>query len=143
MGASRICLLLGLVFAVTLAVVVGKRMSAEAMAVVIGVVCGIAAGIPTSVLLLLAISRREQQQFERAGQQARVRALPPVVVIQGSSPEELLPGRDAGYWSASALGPAVQRQFDVVGGDDLVDDARSDPMLLIRKRRSQYGLEDL
>ena len=47
---------LGLVFAVTLAVVVGKQMSTEAMAVVVGVVCGIAAGIPTSVLLLVGMA---------------------------------------------------------------------------------------
>jgi len=42
---------LGLVFAVTLAIIVGKQMTTEAMAVVIGVVYGVAAGIHTSVLL--------------------------------------------------------------------------------------------
>lgn len=132
MGASRIFIILGLVFAVTLAVVVGKRMSAEAMAVIIGVVCGIAAGIPTSVLLLLVMSHRDQQQFEGSGQQSRVGTLPPVVVIQGGSPQALPPGRDTRYCSAPVLGPAVQRQFHVVGGDDLVDDPRFDPTTLIR-----------
>jgi hypothetical protein len=132
MSASKICLIVGLVFAVTLAVVVGKRMSAEAMAVVIGAVCGIAAGIPTSVLLLLVMSRRDRQQFEDSGQQARVGKPPPVVVIQGGAPQALPPGMNAGYWSAPVPGPAVQRQFHVVGGDDLVDDPRMDSMLLIR-----------
>ena len=44
-GLKQIAVVLGLVFAVALAVVVGKQMSAEAMAVVVGVVCGVAAAI--------------------------------------------------------------------------------------------------
>jgi len=39
-----------LAFAVGLGVVVGYRMSSEAMAVVVGVVCGVLASIPMSLL---------------------------------------------------------------------------------------------
>jgi len=52
---------LGIVaFMAGLCVVVGNRMSSEAMAVVVGVVCGVLAGIPTSVLLLIVM--RAQQR---------------------------------------------------------------------------------
>jgi hypothetical protein len=42
-----------LVFAVTLAIVVGNRLSTEAMAIVFGVAVGVAVGIPTSVLVAI------------------------------------------------------------------------------------------
>jgi hypothetical protein len=113
---------LGLVFVVALAVVVGKQMSAEAMAVVIGVVCGVAASIPTSVLLLVVFTRRDRQQLEQGERQARPYNYPPVVVVQGGSPQSLPPGPQAGYWPAPAPGPAFNRQFHVVGGDDLLLD---------------------
>jgi hypothetical protein len=44
---------------VTLAVIVGQRMSTDAMAVVIGVAVGVAASVPVS-LLLVALLRRER-----------------------------------------------------------------------------------
>jgi hypothetical protein len=111
-----------LVFAVTLAVVVGKEMSGEAMAVVIGVVCGVAAGIPTALLLLVAFTRRDRQRAEEVERQAfhDQRRNPPVIVIQGGSSQALPSGPQAGYWPGTPPGPAVQRQFHVVGGDDLL-----------------------
>ena len=125
MTASRLFVALGLVFMVTLAVVVGKRMSAEAMAVVVGVVCGVAAGIPTSLLLLAALTRRDRQRLEEAGQQARFANYPPVVVIQGGAPQALPAGMQAGYWPSTTMGPSSQRQFHVVGNDELLlDDGR-------------------
>ena len=47
---------------ITLAIVVGQRMSTDAMAVVIGVVFGVAASIPTS-LLIVAATRGRRDQF--------------------------------------------------------------------------------
>ena len=61
-------------FAVTLAVVVGNRMSTDAMAVVIGIVCGVGASIPTSLLIMAVTSRRETR--EERGQAS----FPPVVI---------------------------------------------------------------
>jgi hypothetical protein len=49
--------IIGLCFAVTLAVIVGNRLSNEAMAVVVGALCGISASIPVSVGLVIAASR--------------------------------------------------------------------------------------
>lgn len=49
-------------FGVVLAVIIGQRMSTDAMAVVIGVAVGVAASIPTS-LLLVALLRRERPSW--------------------------------------------------------------------------------
>jgi hypothetical protein len=114
-----------LVFAIALAVVVGSRMSAEAMAVVVGVVCGVAAGIPTSILLLVVLNRRDRLRMDEWEQQMRQQNYPPVVVVQGGAPQGLPQGSQAGYWPPPAPGPIETRQFHVVGGEDLLlDDGR-------------------
>jgi hypothetical protein len=109
-----------LVFGVTLAVLIGKQMSAEAIAVVVGVVVGVAAGIPTSLLLLLAVTRRERQGSGDTELQRQQKSYPPVVVIQGGPAQALPQGPAAGYWPASQPGPPVRREFHVVGSDELL-----------------------
>jgi hypothetical protein len=128
-SVKQVAAALALIFVIVLAVVVGTtlgRMNSETMAVVIGVVCGVAAGIPTAVLLVVALTRRDRQRLEDecAERQARqaARSYPPVVVIQGGAPQALPPGPQAGYWPAPMAGPPVQREFHVVGGDDLLFD---------------------
>lgn len=82
-----------LAFAAALGVVVGNKMSSEAMAVVVGVVCGVLAGIPTSVILMLAFRRFSgQRQAEQPGQ-GQPAHYPPVIVVGG----------------AGQLGPAQQQ----------------------------------
>jgi hypothetical protein len=126
LGLKQVTVGLGLVFVVTLAVVVGKQMSAEAMAVVVGVVCGVAAGIPTAALLLLVLTRRERQRPEPAPRPGQVDGYPPVVVIQGGTPQALPASRQEGHWLALQPGAAMPRhlprQFHVIGGDDLILD---------------------
>jgi len=115
----KVMILVLLAFAVTLAVVVGNRMSAEAMAVVVGVVCGVAAGIPMSLLIMLVLNRsRRQAELDdwSSGQPGgRYGAYPPVVVIQGGTPAPngLLPP----YYPSqtSAYEPTPQREFRIVG----------------------------
>ncbi len=48
-------------FGVALALMIGQRMSTDAMAVVLGVAVGVAASVPTSILLL-ALLRRTQRE---------------------------------------------------------------------------------
>jgi hypothetical protein len=117
---KQIGILTGIVFAVALAVVVGLQMSTEAMAVVIGVVCGVAAGIPTSVLLLVALTHREKQHLGEADRQMQMGGYPPVVVIQGGTPQPLPSGLQSGYWPAAMPWSPARREFNVVGGDDLL-----------------------
>ena len=120
----KVAVAMGLIFAITLAVVVGKQMSAEAMAVVVGVVCGVAAAVPTSLLLVLVLTRGERRRTHDEDQhyQARSGHYPPVVVIQGGGPQALPPGVQGGYWPGAMPGPGSGRRFQIVGGEELVDD---------------------
>ena len=121
-GIKQVLLVIALVFGITLAAVVGKKMSAEAMAVVVGVVCGVAAAIPTSILLLVVFTRRDRQHLDAMETRPRHQASPPVVVIQGGAPQALPPGPQAGYWPTAHPGPVANREFHVVGDDDLTID---------------------
>jgi hypothetical protein len=123
-GVKQVAIVLSIVFAATLAVVVGKEMSADAMAVVVGVVCGVAAGLPTSLLLLVALTRKDHTRGERMAREGQG-SFPPVVVVQGGGAGQGLPqGPQAGYWPAPMPEPSRDRQFQVVGGDDLLLDER-------------------
>ena len=89
----------------------------EAAAVVVGIIFGVAAGIPTSVLTLVILSRREQARLEEVDQHRQATQSPPVIVIQGQ-PQALPPGPQAGYWPPAL--PDNQRGvriFHVVGAD--------------------------
>jgi len=70
-SVKQACVILAALLVLVSAVLFGQSLPAEAAAVIIGVVCGLAAGIPTSVLLLVVLSRRE-----RAASQLRVPAPP-------------------------------------------------------------------
>ena len=59
---KRLIPLILLGFGVALAIVIGQRMSTDAMAVVIGVAVGVAASVPTS-LLLVALLRKERATY--------------------------------------------------------------------------------
>jgi hypothetical protein len=116
----KVVVLLLLAFAVTLAIVVGGRMSTDAMAVVVGVVCGVAAGIPMSALLFLALRRRDRETEERPYEQMGARYAapsPPVVVIQGGTPA---PGNPVPpYYPMHAAGnEPARRRFRVIGEGD-------------------------
>jgi hypothetical protein len=118
-NAKHVVLVLGTVFATVLAVVVGWQMDAQSMAVVVGVVCGVAASVPTSLLLFVALTRRDR--VRRTDQPARQGNYPPVILVQGGgSPPGLPPSPQAGYWPAPISGLPADRQWHVVGGDDLL-----------------------
>jgi hypothetical protein len=125
---KRTLALIGAVFAVALAVVIGNRMSADAMAVVVGVVCGVLASIPTSLLLIWALGRRgyganaEDQARNNTGTQ-----YPPVVVVN--------PGPGYGMptygpppvspLNRSLPAPGSPRTFKVVGDEEtMLDELR-------------------
>jgi hypothetical protein len=105
-------------FAVTLAAVIGNRLSDEALAVLAGAVCGVGAAIPTS-LLVVAVSRRRHD--ERQVQPSRAYAqgpypqgpYPPVVVVTPQGGQQRYDG-----WNGlpPSLAPPTQRSFTVVGG---------------------------
>jgi len=106
-------------FAVALAVVVGNRLSEEALGVLAGAVCGVGAAIPTS-LIVVAVSRRQgessdrTQMSERESYHERRQSYPPVVVISPGDTQR----RSHHAWNAlpSALSAPMDRHFRVVGG---------------------------
>jgi len=110
---------MGVIFAATLAYVIGVRLSESAMAVVIGVIFGVAASVPTSVLLVVAL-RRSPREVERP----REASQPPVVVVAPPTPAQW-PGRWRGpqemYLPPLEQGLQQQmpprRHFRVVGED--------------------------
>jgi hypothetical protein len=104
------------IFAVALAVVVGNRMSNEAMAVVVGVTCGVAASLPMSAVILwltlrLRSARQEERDVERPSP-----GYPPVVVIQPGSGMQLGPGTYGAPWMPLQT-PTVPRDFRIVGDE--------------------------
>ncbi len=100
-------------FAITLAIIIGKRMSNDAMAVVIGVACGVLASIPTSLLIMAVSGRHGEREV-----QPRRGDYPPVVIVN--------PGNNQSrYLQPPFPTPMVQpqeRQFRVIGDEDVVLD---------------------
>jgi|GEM_PF-1091054 len=129
-GRTVVWWTLGLAFAITLAVVVGQRLSAQAMAVVIGIIAGVAASIPTSLLVVWVTSRLT---LPRAAFEAPLRAEPRErqIVVMQAPPAPAYAGPNGyaapaggggyaqaaypanGYGGQPALPP---RRFTVVGG---------------------------
>ena len=114
-GWGRLKVFAGLVvmvFAVALAVIIGNRLSDEALAVLAGAVCGVGAAIPTS-LLIVAVSRRRDEERAQVPAVHPQGVYPPVVVVAPPGGQQ-----QPGVWNAlppSLVAPA-QRTFTVVGG---------------------------
>ena len=145
MRARLTWLLFGGVFSVTLALIVGQRLSAEGMAVVIGVIAGVAASIPTSLLVVWFMGQNAGSRhiIEHASAPARQPepVEPRVVVMPAPQPQQQAqpayanmagygPQSYAGFAPAQAAyapagSPAYAaaptlpaRRFTVIGGSD-------------------------
>jgi hypothetical protein len=115
----RFVTLFGIVFTVTVAVIVTQRLSNDALALLIGLTAGVIVMLPFVALLFL-IWRRQERQVREQYQSRSAQGNPPVVVVTPTG----LPGygqqrpalRDEGrsQWSMSA--PA-ERKFTIVGGE--------------------------
>jgi hypothetical protein len=102
--------LVAMAFAVTLAAVVGRRLSDEALAVLAGAVCGVGAAIPTSLLIVAVTRRREEGRVQPPAPQG---PYPPVVVVAPPGGQQR-----PSNWNAlpSSLTTPMQRHFTVMGG---------------------------
>jgi hypothetical protein len=111
-------------FAVTLAVVIGNRLSEEALGVLAGTVCGVGAAIPTSLIVVAVTRRQREDEVSRTRRRERElgqgryeprQAYPPVVVVS--------PGNQGARssWNAlsSSLSAPMDRDFRIVGGASL------------------------
>jgi len=103
-----------MIFVIALAVIVGLRMSEQAMAVVVGVICGAMGSIPMSILVLVVLQRLSKKE-----ERERYPAQPPVVIVNPGSyqgfrfsegPSFPLPGREV--WP---------RDFKIIGHERWVE----------------------
>jgi hypothetical protein len=135
-SVRQLVVLLALGFIVTLGVVVGTRMSSDAIAVLVGVIAGVAASIPCALLLMAVTRRRETEAPLRYGDQQyedrryndrrysdRIdprRAAPPVVIVTpGNATPQQWPYAAAAFpYQATQPRPQSQRQFRVMGYEE-------------------------
>ena len=122
MKLQRLALVFVAAFGVTLALIVGQRLSAEAMAVLLGVVAGVLASIPTSLIVvwltrgaLANSSRPAAVEFKREPPEREVKVVvvPPAPAVQPASAAWLT--HPAGWPPATSV--AAPRQFTVIGGE--------------------------
>ncbi len=108
-----------IIFAATLAYVVGVRLSESAMAVVIGVVFGVAASIPMSLILVFALRRADSPREPRTADSER-----PTIIV---APPAMPPGQPSGWGTGQMYLPPLYdepegetrgRRFRIVGEDD-------------------------
>jgi drug/metabolite transporter (DMT)-like permease len=114
---TRWAILAGLVmtgFGITLALIIGNRLSDEALAVLAGAVCGVGAAIPTS-LIVFAVSRRRDESRTRPTVPSPYQgSYPPVVVI--APPGAGQPRANVWNDLPPSFNAPTHRQFTVVGG---------------------------
>ena len=107
---------------VTLAIIIGQRMSTDAMAVMVGVVFGVAASIPTSLLIALAMRgsrRHDDPPYRRADYQPTP---PPqiYVVNPGAYPGSNEPAQIVAPQQFTM--PIPTRRWVVVGEEDSAEE---------------------
>lgn len=140
----------GLAFFVTLAIIVGQRMSAEAMAVMVGVIAGVAASIPTSLIVVWFATRTTmlrpapEAPTPAPAPRPTPQPEPRIVVMAPPTPAPQMGYQSfAGYpaqaypaYAPPALAqPALPpRQFTVIGGTEFSLDDPEPPQEVIWQR---------
>ena len=118
-------ILAGIAFAVALAVIVGNRLSNEAMAVVVGAVCGISASIPVSIALVIAASKnwgRDEAPPREIGYDYgahRYAPQPPQILVVSPPPAQPPYGfpQNQYYLPPGAPDMGAPRDFKIIGDE--------------------------
>lgn len=127
----------GLAFAVTLAVVVGQRLSSEAMAVMVGVIAGVAASIPTSLIVVWFATRTTVPRTAPEAPRAAQSAEPRIIVMQQPAQPMPTPAayqNFAGYPPAATYPALPARRFTVIGGAEVSLDEPEPPQEVLWQR---------
>ena len=110
---KKFLFVVGTTFAAAMAVVIGLRLSPDAMAVIIGIICGVLASIPTSVILVWVLRQRDKQTEELTQGPGRYGHYPPVVVVNGQGTNGY--GNSAPPPMLTPSTPPGTRDFKVIG----------------------------
>jgi hypothetical protein len=118
---KRLVYLVGIAFAISMAAVLGYRMSSDAMAIVVGIFFGMVASIPTSLLLVYALRQRDGARHDLQNP-ASYRyqpygGYPPVVVVAPPSQNGYPYSSPIPSLPAPAHGPQ-SRSFKIVGQEN-------------------------
>jgi hypothetical protein len=108
-------------FGVVLAAVIGVRLDQAALAVIAGVACGVAASIPTGLLVVFLLRRRDAADEKRAARgygREMAPAAPVVVVAAPAAPQSPQPAS----WPGGFASPAPARRKFAVIGEEGTDD---------------------
>lgn len=116
-------------FGITLAIIIGQRLSSEAMAVLLGVVTGIVSSVPTSLLIVWIATRNIAKRIDELSHAVTPPAapapspkeepLPRMVLVQPSTVPIVNAYAPQQAWAqaaASSMNPP--RRFTVIGGND-------------------------
>jgi hypothetical protein len=103
-----------LAFCGVFAVIVGVRLEEAALTAIVGVVCGVAASIPTSMLVVALLHRRDGKRYR---QRQRHSNQPPVVVVTPQPAHQIQ--RNDGWPAEYALRSPEQRQFSIIDEDEV------------------------
>jgi hypothetical protein len=110
-------LVLGSVFAIALAAVVGNRLSNDAMAVVVGAFCGLVASVPFTIALVIALKQNWGQAPAPRDEYGGYSRQPPVVVI--APPQQMAAPYASGssplYLPPNVPAPGAPREFKIIG----------------------------
>jgi len=106
-------------FGVVLAAIIGIRLEKAALTAVVGVACGVGASIPTGLLVVLLLRRRDMQSERRDVKTREV--TPPQVVVVAPPAMPQLPQPMA--WPGAYPTPLpAQRKFSVIGEEGIDDE---------------------
>ncbi len=108
-------------FAATLAVMVGQRLSSEAMAVVVGVIAGVGASIPTSLIVVWMATRNAPTRSPQPPGSHNSQT-PSVVIVQGPGTPQPQLAPPTHYPQTAQSDPPYPflsprpRKFNILGG---------------------------
>ncbi len=111
--------LIGIAFAIALAVVIGNRLSNDSMAVLVGALCGISASMPACIALIIAMKQnwgRAAVETDPSPQYRYPYAQPPVVFIAPPQQHPNAP-MNAPYFLPPQMndGAYPAREFKIIG----------------------------
>ena len=123
MRIQRLVIVFTLAFAITLALVIGQRLSTEAMAVMVGVAAGVAASVPTSLIVIWIARRALSAPFNGPSPETRLEfpERDTKIIVVPSPASTYPPGNSSCLpWApppAQYAPAAPSRQFTIIGGE--------------------------